>query len=496
MGDLPAFAELAHHAGFRAIGLLPLQRLHGGETSPYGADSAFALDPVYLTLAALPELQGDASLEKLDAALAAEVQALAGRDRVDYQAVRAVKERVLRLAFARFESDHLAVDSERAQAFARFRAETHWVRDVALFSRIRELEQGHSWRHWPEPLRDRHPEALAEVEAREEAALRYHVWLQFALVEQWRQVRAKLDALGIGLYGDLPFAPGGDSVDVWVRPGCFRHDFDLGVPPDAFSDVGQNWGLPPYDIEAMRETGFAFFRERLAWSCTLYDELRLDHVVGYFRQWLWTRTEHPEGHFSPWDEPQQQALGRELMAVFADAIGKATGGGQGAIVAEDLGVIPGFVRYTLTDLGIAGYKVIPWERGDDHRLRDPRQFPAASFATYSTHDTLPITQWVGEMSHEERRELLGLAGVRDDADLDTQLFGLFALLFSSGARRTYVLATELLGDTTRINLPGSMGDHNWTWRLPARADQLQTDPVYSARFARFRELLQQSGRLG
>ncbi len=50
IGDLAAFAGWAAGAGFSVVQLLPVQALAGGDASPYAPASAYALDPVYLSL--------------------------------------------------------------------------------------------------------------------------------------------------------------------------------------------------------------------------------------------------------------------------------------------------------------------------------------------------------------------------------------------------------------------------------------------------------------
>lgn len=491
IGDLPAFAALARDVGFATVGLLPLQRLFGEETSPYGADSAFALDPIYLELAALPELAGDVLDRELDASTQMGARELARCPMVVYGDVRRYKQRALEIAFDQFEQNEWGHGSARAAAFERYRETTPWLRDVALFSALRDAHQGHGWTQWPAALRDRDPSALAEAERVHERRVRYHGWLQFCLHEQWTRARAAITAIGVSLYGDVPFGQGTESAEVWANPGWFRRDVSLGVPPDPFSATGQNWGLPPFDIAAMRASGFAFFRERLRATRALYNEFRIDHVIGYFRQWLWAG-DPPIGSFTPTVEDEQHALGRELLAMFREEI---DGGAvdESAIVAEDLGVVPPFIRETLGELHMAGYKVIPWER--DGALRDPRQYPRLSVATYSTHDTLPINRWIEEMAPHEREELERLAHIERSDDRDTQMHKLFDLLFSAGSSRAFLLATELTGDPARINVPSTTGAHNWTWRLPQDAHAMRTDPRLAARFARVRASLERHGRL-
>src|SRR5690606_27552519 len=112
-------------------------------------------------------------------------------------------------------------------------------------------------------------------------------------------------------------------------------------------------------------------------------------------------------------------------------------------------------------LGLPGYKVLPWER-DDTIPRDPRHFPELSVATWSTHDTLPITQWWYELSDLERERLAALGGIPLDLPEPERELALLRLLFSARSALTLVLAQEILGDKTRINLPGTVTSDNWT----------------------------------
>ena len=63
--------------------------------------------------------------------------------------------------------------------------------------------------------------------------------------------RAQPHAHGVELFGDLPFMVDGDSADVWAQQQQFRLDASVGVPPDAFSATGQDWGMPVYRWDAI-----------------------------------------------------------------------------------------------------------------------------------------------------------------------------------------------------------------------------------------------------
>src|SRR5579885_277235 len=87
--DLPACAAWIRRAGHSLLQILPTYELAAGETSPYGARTAFGLDPIYITLEAVEDLDAAAIDEALGAQGRAERERLRALPHVDYEAVRA-----------------------------------------------------------------------------------------------------------------------------------------------------------------------------------------------------------------------------------------------------------------------------------------------------------------------------------------------------------------------------------------------------------------------
>ena len=73
----------------------------------------------------------------------------------------------------------------------------------------------------------------------------------------------------------------GDSADVWARQDEFRLDASIGVLPDAFSDTGQNWGMPVYRWDVLAERDFDWLATAPARNAELFDGYRVDHLVGF-----------------------------------------------------------------------------------------------------------------------------------------------------------------------------------------------------------------------
>ncbi|MCL2723905.1 MAG: 4-alpha-glucanotransferase [Polyangiaceae bacterium] len=492
--DLPVCAEWLMHAGQRLLQVLPANELTDGETSPYGALSAFAIDPIYINVEQVPDLDEAARARVLGSEGHAELERVRNGARVDYRAVRALKKRVLAEAFQRFRTTGLARDDSRARTFRAFiEKESTWLCDHALYCALRASHASWGWSTWPVAERDRDPE-LVRLASRptDDGALGTSVleqmYLQWIAHEQWIWARSRMNALGVVLMGDMPFIVGNESVDVWANRNEFRTDVSLGAPPDPFSPEGQSWGLPAYDWDAMDRNDLGWIRARSRRAATLFDRFRIDHVVGFFRQWV--RKGREPGYFLPSSEDDQRARGDKVLRAIIDAAG------AGAVIAEDLGMIPPFVREAMSRLNLPGYKVLPWERDERSALRDPRAaFPTLSVATFSTHDTAPITQWWYDFADWERESFTAFADVHANQPEDERELRLFELLLSARSDLTLFLASELLGDKSRINTPGIVNDQNWTWRLPRPIEDLAGDPALMRRFERVRALTAASGRI-
>jgi 4-alpha-glucanotransferase len=492
--DLPACAAWLQSAGQRLVQVLPTQELSHGETSPYGALSAFAIDPIYIDVEAIPDLDAAAIAKRLGEEGLAELAKVRSAPRVEYETVRHLKKRAFHEAFSRFR-EHTLSDSngERARAFFGFiEREGAWLRDHALYMALRASHDNHGWSTWPLEERDRAPTLLMLAKARRDdggigTRVLEQMYLQWLAHEQWHAARVELKKLGVALMGDMPFIVGSESADVWAHRDQFRTDVSLGAPPDDFAKGGQSWGLPAYDWDAMDKDDLAWLRMRAKHAAALYDRFRIDHLVGFFRQWV--QKNGDAGEFIPAAEKAQMARGEKVLRAMLDAAG------PGSVIAEDLGVIPPFVRETMTRLGMPGYKVLPWEKDESFMSRDPREFPELSVATWSTHDTQPITAWWDELEAWERERLAAVDAIPLDLPEEKRELALLKLLFSARSELTLVLVNELLGDKSRINTPGTVNADNWTWRLPRPIEELREDKHLVERFAAIRALVEGAGRL-
>jgi 4-alpha-glucanotransferase len=294
---------------------------------------------------------------------------------------------------------------------------------------------------------------------------------------------------------------------VWANQDLFARELSVGTPPDAFSATGQDWGLPAYRWETVAAANFRWLRDRARRARELFDGFRVDHVIGFYRTYVRpiplpeaagdTPAPAPpaaepgdaaaavsKAFFTPAEEHHQRALGEHIISVFRES---------GAyIIAEDLGTVPDFVRESLERLQVPGYRVLRWER-EWHQpgqpFRDPARYPARSLATTGTHDTDPLAIAWDDAPPDERHAigvLAGLSGQAEsgqaesaaaDREFDNDVRdALLKLLYASGSDLLVLPIQDLFGWRDRINTPATVGDTNWTWRLPWPADRLDDEP--------------------
>ncbi|HVE86647.1 MAG TPA: 4-alpha-glucanotransferase [Myxococcales bacterium] len=469
-GAIGGFLDWLRAGRQRMWMMLPLLPTAPGDTSPYATRSAFGLNPLFIHLDDLPEYAEAGGAASLSDGERKQLEEARASRRIRYDLVMPLKTAVLRRAFDRFFEREWSANSERARALRAYAsAEADWLESYALFCALSDQHRQLGFWDWPEPLRDRRSKEVAAERERLGKDVLFHQWTQWVADTQWERVRAQARERGVLLCGDEPFIVGQNSADAWANPTLLRRDARLGVPPDAFSATGQDWGLPYFDFEAMEKDGYSWLRFRGKNAAEYFDLRRVDHAVGYFRQWI--RDEKaPAGRFLPADEAKQKALGEKLFKLFLES-------GTG-IVAEDLGVIPDWVRATLQQLGLPGYKVMRWER-DEKMYRDPRKYPQISLVTTGTHDTETLKEWWETAKSGERAQVAEVYHELENATLtpaftDTIHAGLLAAALGSASDLCVLPYQDVLGTADRINLPGSMDASNWSYRLDTPSEELTT----------------------
>lgn len=486
MTELAGLGPLLERGGFRVLMVLPLLEPSPGQESPYSPVSAFALDPLYVSIDEVPDFVALGGRDAFDDADRAALAQARGAVSVRHDLVRPLKQKHLARCAARFFAEG---ESERREDFALFREQTaEWLDEYALFRALKERHP-ESWRSWPEALRAH--QDLDAVKAELHERIQTLEYMQWIALRQLEGARAALAEHGISLGGDEPFLTAEDSADVWSRQDLYRFDATVGAPPDAFSETGQDWGLPPYNWDRIREEGYALFRARGHHAARQFDLTRIDHVVGLYR----TYHRPLEGHggwFVPEHEHEQLAQGEAVLSAFAE--------GGAALIAEDLGVIPDFVRESMDRLKMPGFRVMRWEERDG-RFRLTHEWPEISVATNGTHDTETTAAWWESLQPHEREKLYAyekLGALPREVSTTYNRFvhdAMLETLYGSPSHLAIFPVQDLFGLRERINVPNTVGPHNWSWRLPWSLESMASEDHVLAQLDALHERAQRTGRL-
>ena len=439
--------------------MLPLSPTGYGN-SPYASSSAFAGNPYLISLELLAEWGWIAHDRFAD---------LPGpSSNVDFNDVESRKLPLLLEAAANF-LDHAPHNAPLAAQWAAFEsfchAESAWLVDYAYYAVLRRQFNTGAWTAWPEPLRRRRPEALAQVAHEHGRALAQEQVLQFAFSQQWNALRAAAAHSAIRILGDVAIFVNMDSADVWVHPELFELDADLqpirvaGVPPDYFSATGQRWGNPLYRWDVLEAQGFDWWVHRIRRACALCDIVRLDHFRGFEAYWA-IPAEEETAVQGEW----VKAPGHDLFEALASELG------QLPLVAEDLGLITPPVEALRSSLGLPTMRVMQFgfsNKGAHPHL--PHQYTPGTVAYTGTHDNDTTQGWWRTASKAERAAVEAYVGpVRESIGEDRPVWPLIRALHASVAELTIVPAQDLLelDSSARMNTP-AVPSGNWSWRAPA-----------------------------
>ena len=435
--------------------VLPLNPPANGN-SPYSSTSAFAGNPLLISLERLTEKGW------LDPALLSDLKATVGP--IDYEQVRREKFPLLRQAAANFL---LRASGEGRGRFDRFcRDNSWWLDDYVLFDTLRQ-RHGNNWNRWPSPLARREVSTVATAQRELASDLAICRVLQFFFWEQWHALRHYCAQKSIRVVGDIAIFVDYDSADVWAHRDLFRLRDDLtpdvvsGVPPDYFSADGQRWGNPLYDWNAIRASGYEWWIQRLRWATQTCDFIRLDHFRGFAQFWEIPADEPTaiKGHWV--DGP-----GDEFFVKLNDALGGLP------FFAEDLGLITPDVTALRDRHHIPGMAVLQFAFGDvgAHAYLPHRLTPSSVIYT-GTHDNDTTLGWWSTLSEKERAAVAGLVGPCTDGPN----WGLIRLAQSSPANFSVVPLQDVLGlgSEARLNTPSThAGNYHWRCKPGALKPEL------------------------
>ncbi len=443
-----AFADFLAAAKQRLWQVLPLSPTGYGN-SPYAALSAFAGNPLLISLEKLVEagwIAGD------------RIAGLPGHSgNVRFDEVEQRKWPLLVEAARNFLSHH---DDRQWARFQRFREENaFWLPDYVRYGVLRHKFHSNSWSSWPKDYAHREPKALQQLQQENRDDLEIRQAIQFAFDEQWKALRAYCAERDIRFIGDVAIFVNYDSADVWTHPEIFEFNQDLtpirvaGVPPDYFSETGQRWGNPIYNWKALEARGFDWWIDRMRRAHSLYDIIRLDHFRGFEAFWAIPAEDETAIH-GEW----VKAPGVALFTALRDQLGPLP------LIAEDLGLITREVDALREQFDLPGMRVLQFAfsgRGAHNYL--PHRYVTNTVVYTGTHDNDTTLGWWRHGSTEQEKH--AVYAYLNPAPNDV-VWSLIRSASTSVADVCLFPVQDILvlGSEARMNTPATP-ENNWTWRM-------------------------------
>ncbi len=435
--ELQKVCSFIREKGGRFVGTLPLLAgfMEGPRAnySPYSPLTRLFWNELYLDIENLPGIPA-LEIENSDRILKNNL----GADfLIEYGEIYALKKKYILKAAERFFSG----DGEEWEDFKNFLSEYPWAEDYAGF-RSREAP---------------------EQQRRE--MYRYHLYAQFAAHRQLQEIKNRADSGGAAeLYLDYPVGVHNDGYDADRMPHLFIPGFNVGAPPDDFSDNGQDWGFMPLHPDALIEDNFQYFRDSIHNYFRYARIIRLDHIMGFYRIFC-----VPHG-----ESPRQGAYIKYPFDAFLAVLCLETWRHDGVLIGEDLGTVPPVVREAMERHGILRTWLFQF-----YLHKDPgktfRSVPEQCLAALNTHDMFPFKSFI-ERADIKRLENVGVISegktqrlLKERKDIlskwkekDNPFLFIMENMAKSSARFLLVNLEDLWEETQPQNLPGTTDQYpNW-----------------------------------
>lgn len=490
IGNFAGVAALGRAAAGRgadALAVSPVHALYGAlpdQFSPYSPSTRLFYNPLHADPAvAFPDELIDSVARRTD--LFDSMELLSGLGQIDWQVATPLRQRFLRALF-----DALDEAGDSRAAFEHYAGTvTPLLRSHAIFEALHAAELARDptirkWQDWQSGYRNPDSPEVASFAQAHAGEVRFQIFLQWLTGLSYGNAQrvCRESGMAVGLIADLAIGMDGAGSHAWSRQNEVLHGLSIGAPPDYYAADGQNWALTTFSPRGLVASGYAPFIETLRASLRHVGGVRIDHIMGMSRLWL-----IPEGA-GALDGAYVSFPSETLFRLIALESWRH----RAIVIGEDLGTLPHGFRDYLREQGVAGLRVLRFERTQHGYVR-PGDWDRDAVALTSTHDLVPTAGWWAG-SDLDPTDGSGAAARAWDRGV---LWGAFADAGMAAGERPapedtapvtdaaigYVAATpctlkivpieDALGLHVQPNVPGTTVEKpNWRHRIPGDAAHL------------------------
>ena len=251
-----------------------------------------------------------------------------------------------------------------------------------------------------------------------------------------------------------------NSAETKFHPDCFEMEngkftFEAGTPPDYFNSDGQKWNNPVYNVENLKKDNYEYLIRRYHYYLKLFDKIRIDYFRGYdsFFKIPIGKT-GKEGYYTD-----------GVSYGFFDKLFEDKNIKKDSLIIEDLGDIrEETVRlrehYNFTRQKILQFTIdLNYLFDNDNDTENVVVFPG-------NHDCNTIYGWYKTLSDENKERLKEFLRRNECYDINVNI-GIMQYCKKCKAKIAIITVQDILGldESARINIPGTLSNNNWSWKL-------------------------------
>lgn len=384
--------------------------------------------------------------------------------RIDYSQIYRNKSRILKIAFKRFKKGY----STYQRGYTTFLRKNRFL-DYACFMCLKEENQGRPWNEFGSIYHEYSLDSFEKFRHEHKDEVEFYIWTQYIFLRQWEQLHSYARQKGIQIVGILPMHISYDSIDVYKHHRNFlldeegKMEYVAGYPPDVFYSKGQVWGMPLYDFDYIKRSGYRLFKDRLNFYLNLFDFVILDHFRGYLENYIL-----PYGSVDGLNGRWEKTEGKNVLKSFIPDMSR--------VIAEDVDFHSDEMDEVLQEFRIKDERVIefgyPREMGNNNQ---PSNYTFNNISFSSTHDCQPLRQYLDSLDSLDRKDAemqinkdclhFGVTQVKP-GDTKAQVEALLQLNLASLSSVAVQSMNDILfqGKEGRINTPSTIGN-NWVYRI-------------------------------